>query len=254
MLLDQTVLLSKVLSMLVIEDRDEDVEGTEAEEAEDVDTENLNGKEIERSALETRDSVSAGDLLNRDARGDAPTAGTTPVVKNQEETVGTIPERSTIVTLDQEEEITTQYGLTTTQEQLPAQARRHAVEVGAVDPAVEAVVEAAQDAAGVAVDEVLLITETVITTSTMTTVLDREVAAVMTTTGETPTMTETTVETGVTEERPTRIRAVEEANRATATAAVPVNRSNSVNSSLATALKRLALRAVLAERTVCMVF
>ena len=76
----------------------------------------------------------------------------------------------------------------------------------------------------------------------------------MTTTGETPTMTETTVETGVTEERPTRIRAVEEANRATATAAVPVNRSNSVISSLATALKRLALRAVLAERTVCMVF
>lgn len=254
MLLDQTVLLSKVLSMLVIEDRDEDVEGTEAEEAEDVDTENLNGKEIERSALETRDSVSAGDLLNRDARGDAPTVGTTPVVKNQEETVGTILGRSTIVTLDQEEEITTQYGLTTTQEQLPAQARRRAAEVGVVGPAVEAVVEAAQDAAEVAVDEVLLITGTVITTSTMTTVLDREVAAVMTTTGETPTMTETTVETGVTEERPTRIRADEEANRATATAAVPVNRSNSVNSSLATALKRLALRAVLAERTVCMVF
>ena len=42
-----------------------------------------------------------------------------------------------------------------------------------VDPAVEAVVEGAQDGAEVAVDEVLLITETVITTSTMTTVPDR---------------------------------------------------------------------------------
>lgn len=90
MLLDQTVLPSKVLSMLVIEDRDEDVEGTEAEEAEDVDTENLKEKEIERSALETKDSASAGDLLNRDARGDAPIAGTTPEVKNLEETEGII--------------------------------------------------------------------------------------------------------------------------------------------------------------------
>lgn len=146
------------------------------------------------------------------------------------------------MTLGQEEEITTQYGLTTTLEQLPAQARRRAVEVGVADPAVEAVVEAVQDAVEVAVDEVLLITETVITTSTMTTVLDREVAAVMTTTGETPTMMEMTVETGVTEERPTRIRADEEANRATATAAVPANRSSSVNSSLATALKLPALK------------
>ena len=86
------------------------MEGTEAEEAEDVDTENLNEKEIERSALETKDSASAGDPQNRDARGDDPTAGTTPVVKNQEETGETILGRSTIVTLGQEEEITTQYG------------------------------------------------------------------------------------------------------------------------------------------------
>lgn len=234
---DQTALPSKVLSMLVIEDLGADVEDLEAEEAEDEDTEIPNERENERSAQETKVSGSAEDLLNRDARGDDPTAEMTPAARNLNETGGTIPERSTIVILGQEEEITTQCGLTTTQEPLPARVHRRAAEVGVVDPAVEAAAEAVLDAVEVVVDAVLLITGTVIITSSMTIALDREAAVEMTTTGETPTTTERTVGTVMNEERETRTRVDVGANRDTATAAVPANRNSSAKRRLATALK-----------------
>lgn len=86
------------------------MEDLEAEEAEDEDTEIPKERENERSAQETKVSGSAEDLLNRDARGDDPTAEMTPAARNLNETGGTIPERSTIVILGQEEEITTQCG------------------------------------------------------------------------------------------------------------------------------------------------
>lgn len=259
MSLDQTELPSKVLSMPVIEDHDVDVEDTE-EEVEDVDTENLNEREIERSALETKVSVSVGDLLNLDARGEDQTAGTTLAVKNRDETGEIIPEKWTIVTLGLEDEIITQLGLTTTQGQLPARVHHPAVEVGVVDLVVEGVVEVVLDVVEVVVDAELLTTGTVIITSTTTTVLDREVVVEMTITEETPTMTETIVGTELTVEivetvgTETRTRVVVEGNRATATAAAPANHSSSENNSPVTAVKLQPLRAELTGTATCMIF
>jgi len=261
MSLDQTELPSKVLSMPVIEDHDVDVEDTE-EEVEDVDTENLNEREIERSALETKVSVSVGDLLNLDARGEDQTAGTTLAVTNRDETGEIIPEKWTIVTLGLEDEIITQLGLTTTQGQLPARVHHPAVEVGVVDLVVEGVVEVVLDVVEVVVDAELLTTGTVIITSTTTTVLDREVVVEMTITEETPTMTETIAGTELTVEivetvgTETRTRVVVGGNRATVIAAVPANHSSSENNSPVTAVKLQPLRTELSVTgtATCMIF
>lgn len=200
-LLAQTEVQLKVLSMLVIEDLDEDEEDTGLEEEEEADggTESLNVTETERSAPGMRDSASAGDLRNRDASDDVPIAGTTRAAKSLEETAEITREKLTIETHAQAAGITTQYGPMITVELQRAPVPRPEAEVDVVGPEVD--VAGADQAVPVVVDVVVadaapLTTGTATTTSTMTTALDRGVAVETTTTEEIPTMMEMIEVTG----------------------------------------------------------
>jgi len=193
-LLAQTEVQLKVLSMLVIEDLDEDEEDTGLEEEEEADggTESLNVTETERSAPGMRDSASAGDLRNRDASDDVPIAGTTRAAKSLEETAEITREKLTIETHAQAAGITTQYGpmITVELQRAPVPRPEAEVDVAGADQAVPVVVDV------VVADAAPLTTGTATTTSTMTTALDRGVAVETTTTEEIPTMMEMIEVTG----------------------------------------------------------